>query len=184
VATTRLRFQVQELPEQGLDIAVDTQVQAFRETVERAREGDGAVRGQATLRVEASRERVDVRGRVSAELPLLCSRCADPFRWSGGADIDVVLLRPRDEGEETPRGERELHAQEMDERELLGDELDLVEILGEELLLALPDQPLCRVDCKGICAGCGAELNREPCRCPPEVDERWAKLAGWGKKGG
>jgi len=27
---------------------------------------------------------------------------------------------------------------------------------------------LCREDCKGLCPGCGANLNIEPCRCEKE----------------
>jgi uncharacterized protein len=36
---------------------------------------------------------------------------------------------------------------------------------------------LCKSDCKGICPGCGVDLNREKCRCSGKtVDPRWEKL--------
>ncbi len=42
----------------------------------------------------------------------------------------------------------------------------------------VPEQILCRADCAGLCAGCGANLNDEECRCaPPEPDTRWSKLS-------
>ena len=56
--------------------------------------------------------------------------------------------------------------------------LDLSAWARDVVALALPDKILCRADCAGICAGCGADLNREACTCgPPEPDARWAGLA-------
>ena len=49
--------------------------------------------------------------------------------------------------------------------------------MGEVFVLHLDTKNLCSPDCKGLCPGCGADLNREPCRCKKEVDPRLAKLA-------
>ncbi|MFN5059202.1 MAG: YceD family protein [Chloroflexota bacterium] len=55
--------------------------------------------------------------------------------------------------------------------------LDLGEALREYALLELPMRPLCKSDCRGLCAGCGVDLNVETCRCHQEpVDERFAAL--------
>lgn len=45
-------------------------------------------------------------------------------------------------------------------------EVDITEDIREELLLQIPTKILCREDCKGICQGCGADLNKEKCTCP------------------
>ena len=37
--------------------------------------------------------------------------------------------------------------------------------IREEILLDWPMKPLCRSDCKGICPGCGKNLNLEQCQC-------------------
>jgi len=56
--------------------------------------------------------------------------------------------------------------------------LDLTPVVREEFILAIPLQPLCRPDCKGLCPQCGANWNEGPCDCPSEaVDPRWAGLA-------
>jgi uncharacterized protein len=56
--------------------------------------------------------------------------------------------------------------------------LDLGEALREYALLALPMQPLCRPDCKGICPTCGVDRNVELCNCGEQGgDERLAVLA-------
>jgi uncharacterized protein len=56
-------------------------------------------------------------------------------------------------------------------------EIDLTDWIIEYLILSLPMKNLCREDCKGICAGCGVELNYENCRCDKEtIDPRLEKL--------
>lgn len=47
-----------------------------------------------------------------------------------------------------------------------GDEwLDLGAAVREEMLMGYLPRTLCREDCKGICPGCGADLNTEQCEC-------------------
>ena len=48
--------------------------------------------------------------------------------------------------------------------------------MREQLYLALPMKPLCREDCRGLCAECGANLNLTTCGCA----RRWEdpRLAG------
>ena len=56
--------------------------------------------------------------------------------------------------------------------------LDLREPLRQYVLMSEPLKPLCRADCAGLCPSCGGDLNRGPCGCPPDFDERWGVLAG------
>ena len=56
-------------------------------------------------------------------------------------------------------------------------QLDLGPMVREEVLLGVPDAPLCRDDCPGLCPVCGADLHADPCDCDTAVrDERWAAL--------
>jgi len=42
----------------------------------------------------------------------------------------------------------------------------------------VPMKAICRSDCRGLCAACGANLNHEECRCETHsVDARLAPLA-------
>lgn len=62
---------------------------------------------------------------------------------------------------------------------LEGDQLDLEPLARDAVLLELPLAPLCREDCRGLCAVCGTDRNEAGCRCEPEVgDPRWAALDG------
>ncbi len=64
----------------------------------------------------------------------------------------------------------ELKSQEKEDFNLVFDikgktEIDATEELREVMIFAHPLRFLCREDCKGLCAGCGANLNLEPCKC-------------------
>ena len=73
---------------------------------------------------------------------------------------------------------QELEDEENDEILLLdGYELDLDEVVTTAFILAMDTKNLCSDDCKGLCSGCGVDLNVDTCRCKPEVDPRLAALA-------
>ncbi len=57
------------------------------------------------------------------------------------------------------------------------DEVDLDELARTAFILDMDTKYLCSEDCKGLCPGCGVDLNYEPCRCKKEVDPRLAALA-------
>lgn len=61
---------------------------------------------------------------------------------------------------------------------LADDRLDLSAWARDAVALSLPEKILCRQDCAGLCAGCGANLNVEACRCgPAEPEGPFRKLA-------
>ena len=54
---------------------------------------------------------------------------------------------------------------------------DILPHVREAVILELPMRYLCSEECKGLCARCGANLNRGRCACgESEDDERWAPL--------
>ena len=57
------------------------------------------------------------------------------------------------------------------------DEVDLGDLARTAFILDMDTKFLCTPDCKGLCPGCGVNLNFEKCRCKKEVDPRLAKLA-------
>jgi uncharacterized protein len=55
--------------------------------------------------------------------------------------------------------------------------LDLEPLIREEMLLAIPINPICRPDCKGLCPVCGENLNESQCSHEDEeVDPRLSVL--------
>jgi uncharacterized protein len=56
-------------------------------------------------------------------------------------------------------------------------EIDIMHDLRDTILLAIPMKLLCSEECRGLCAGCGADLNVESCHCTaPLADPRWEAL--------
>ena len=48
---------------------------------------------------------------------------------------------------------------------VVNDKIDLTEIVDNEILVNNPTSFLCKDDCKGICLGCGVNLNDNDCKC-------------------
>ncbi|MBI4513215.1 MAG: DUF177 domain-containing protein [Gemmatimonadetes bacterium] len=111
---------------------------------------------------------VMVRGRMGARVRGYCRRCLTPLDLEIDDAVDLFfepLERPDDE---------DLNVYHVSP---LATDLDLGKPLREQFLLAIPSFPLCREECRGLCAGCGADLNVEPCRCLERAgDPRWAPL--------
>jgi uncharacterized protein len=56
-------------------------------------------------------------------------------------------------------------------------EIDLTDFLNEAVLVNHPIKMLCKEDCKGICPGCGVNLNENECICnKASGDPRWDEL--------
>ena len=104
--------------------------------------------------------------RLSSVLSLACDRCAKPFRREKTVEYETLLAS-------------ELANGESDDIVLLDGDggLDLDALMEEVFLLEMDTKNLCSEDCRGLCPGCGADLNRESCRCKKELDPRLAKLA-------
>jgi uncharacterized protein len=49
--------------------------------------------------------------------------------------------------------------------------IDLETLIREEMILAIPINPLCRKDCKGLCLTCGGNLNDTVCNHEMEATD-------------
>lgn len=167
---------LRDIPAEGLHLAYDLSG-AFAENAFEGTEVDAA-RSAANVELDLYRtgHEVVVRGALTGDLATICSRCADEAHVAIDTPVEVIFV---------PRG-TEIAAADEDDGDLVAapevvhyddETIDLAETLREELLLALPLAPLCREDCKGLCARCGKELNAGPCDCPEEPrDDRWSAL--------
>ena len=115
-------------------------------------------------------------GTSRTELELLCSRCLEPFRMPVDSAFDLRYLPA---AEMSADDEREVQEEDLETSYYRDDQIDLNELLREQFYLALPMKPLCREDCKGLCAQCGTNLNTGTCACAAEwEDPRLAPLKG------
>ena len=98
------------------------------------------------LKIKATVERVNntilARTEVRGTYSFYCSRCLQPVQDDRCQVFDFDY--PIENGLES---------------------IDLGEDIRQEMLLAFPTKILCKHDCRGICSGCGVDLNKEACVC-------------------
>ncbi|MGH8774972.1 MAG: YceD family protein [Jiangellaceae bacterium] len=120
------------------------------------------------LRLESVMEGVLVSGAARAPLAGECVRCLDPVEDDLDVEIQELYAYP-DHG--VPDGE--------DDELMVEDHLlDLEPAIRDAVVLALPQAPLCRDDCPGLCPQCGARLADDPTHTHDTTDPRWAALTG------
>ena len=128
----------------------------------------------AIVKVRRNGAQVGVEGTVQTIVRVECDRCIKPLDLPVNAEFSLEYLS-KDAYEASQVAE--LTEQEMDVSVFEGDTIDLDEIVREQILLFVPARTLCMENCKGICLGCGADLNAGECGCViTEVDPRWAAL--------
>ena len=142
---------------------------------------------RATVSVTPVEDGWLARGSLEGEVVLPCSRCAEDAVIPVAARFEEFESRPEEPEPEAAGRHGAQEAAPVGERLIFergAPLLDLAAVCWEEFVLALPSTPLCREDCKGLCARCGANLNAGPCACPPEEgDPRLAVLRGLVRRG-
>lgn len=118
---------------------------------------------------------ITVTGQLRVRLQAQCARCLQPINPVLEVELnEECALRQLDEppAYENPDDPQQIPI-------LNEDELDLSELVRQVVAMHLPSRVLCKTDCQGLCANCGADLNKGPCQCTePEGDPRWAALKG------
>jgi uncharacterized protein len=116
-------------------------------------------------------EDVYLEGVAEAAFECGCSRCLARYRQPLREPFCVVL---EPAGSRVPSEPEAVEAlardgiclgDELDAGWYRGSEIDLTRYLQEVVALALPVQPLCREECRGLCPHCGADRNVETCDC-------------------
>jgi uncharacterized metal-binding protein YceD (DUF177 family) len=156
----------------------------------------------ASARISLARvdEVIVTQGLIDTQVQLICSRCGTAFAHTIHAKFRSLYARDPELAGVAHLGRspgahknsplkrfgfnsgtsRPFHltiddSEESDISFLPNDYLELVDVFKEQLSLALPIQPLCNEDCKGVCAHCGSDLNQATCSC-----ERLKKRGSFG----
>lgn len=137
---------------------------------------------------------VEFQGRFSTVARLQCHRCLGPLQELLEGEFRLFLVN--EEREEVVEGSEIELEEDSDAIDLFpaqGGKVDLAALLREQITLALPARVLCVTDCKGLCPGCGADLNHEACRCQradqsgehslERLGQIWAQRKGDGPSG-
>ena len=117
---------------------------------------------EVDLMCESLSDGVVVEGHVVARFRGECRRCLNPVE--GRLDCPVRELY-------------QVNLTDPDAFPVVNDQIDLSVMVRETVLLDLPDGPVCRPDCAGLCPVCGIDRNAATCACAtPAIDSRWAAL--------
>ena len=118
-----------------------------------------------TGRVKNIADVLVLEGQAKSVLDYTCDRCMGRFSREKTVKLSYMLAE-------------EMEGEEDGEIVLLDDgEIDIGDLAYTAFILDMDTKHLCSEDCKGLCPGCGANLNQEDCRCKKQVDPRLAALA-------
>ncbi|MBM3664331.1 MAG: DUF177 domain-containing protein [Actinobacteria bacterium] len=113
-----------------------------------------------------------MRLRFATTLTGPCQRCLAPSAFGVEVDARDFQASGRTDADEPD--------DDLDCEYLSGPlrmEIDVTEWARDAVAEVLPMSILCRDDCAGLCARCGADRNAAPCACADdEMDPRWAAL--------
>jgi uncharacterized protein len=123
---------------------------------------DAPITGELVL--ESLVEGIVASGRLAGSLSLRCARCLKDFEQGFSVEIQELFVPfPHEDSDEYP----------LDPEGFLEPDQMVRDVVGVEL----PFAPVCRQDCRGLCARCGGDLNLGACTCTePELDPRWDGL--------
>ncbi len=141
----------------------------------------------ARFRLQAHRmgEDLYIEGTAEGEFQLGCGRCLERYRQPVREPFRLVLEPagsrvPADpEGAETLARDGLVLSDELEAGWFRGSEVQLDHFFQEVLVAGLPQKPLCREECAGLCPSCGIDRNVESCECREERPHSpFAALAG------
>lgn len=106
-------------------------------------------------------------GEAETTLQTFCDRCGKPLRLLKTVPFEHLLA------------EELANEEEGDDEIILLQEghVDVEDLARTAFILGMDTKTLCSEDCKGICSGCGVNLNTGSCICKKEGDPRMAVLA-------
>jgi uncharacterized protein len=110
-------------------------------------------------------------GRVKTQLELACGRCLEPYDLPVDVTFELRYVPQPEREDEAGGDEREIEEDDLTTAYYRDGLLDIGDLLREQFQLALPMKPLCSAACRGLCAQCGANLNRTECACGPAWED-------------
>ena len=159
-----MKISVDDVPQSPKEISFSERVEELNEIYRRSKNPDFEFPPLLEVDLVYYRAGSDLffSGTLRGRFTGCCGRCLDKFSFALNKRFDFVLTPGPAKSE---RGAEELRAEELGLSFYSTDEIDLAPLIMEQVMLALPTRPLCSENCRGLCGGCGANLNSEVCVC-------------------
>lgn len=175
-----MQIHIDTISKKGLFFEKKEPFESFQGLVEMDREKECRFHSPIHIKIDINKvqQYFVMTGTLHVEVGLTCSRCLCAYRHDLSAPFSATFSQGSPEpAESTSELEVEWSGEDSDHYYFHGDVIDLGGAIQEQLLLSLPVKPLCGAECKGLCNGCGVDLNRTACSCKNEaVDPRFAIL--------
>ncbi len=114
--------------------------------------------------------RLHIWGELDVTLSVPCDRCLTEVATPLHLVIDKTL--PIEDEQKAVSADPQEDEDQLEQLEYMnGCQLDADRLVYGEILFAWPAKVLCREDCRGICAKCGANLNETDCGCDQTVPD-------------
>lgn len=124
-----------------------------------------------TLRLtNVENRRLLIQGELDVIISVPCDRCLSEVLTKLHLVIDKKIPIAEEEAKQSESSMEEDDNLEQSEY-MNGCQLDADRLVYGEILFAWPAKVLCKEDCKGICAKCGANLNEKDCGCDRTVPD-------------
>jgi uncharacterized protein len=136
-----MKINIRDIPSEGLELSEEKLPEDLGLT-----DDDFYIKFKGPISLKAFVEKVSdtvlAKVHVQGQLETVCARCLETIEdpWTKDFLLDFLV----DKSTET---------------------IELDDDIRQEMLLNVPDKVLCKEDCKGLCVGCGVNLNNEACRC-------------------
>ena len=190
-----MKLHVDRLSETPTEVRLEPDAGWWRETCALLPELPAAEPESFHLELRAHRMGAELylEGTLVGVAELACGRCARRYRQPLREGLRLVLEPVGERAPTDPEGAATLArdgvwlGEEIESGWFRGPVIDLGSHLREVVALALPVQPLCREECRGLCPRCGVDRNVEKCGCETKPSHSpFAVLAGLkvGSEGG
>ena len=127
----------------------------------------------ARLKFTNVKSRIIVKGFVRFVMILNCVRCLKDYEFHHEFEFLEEFL-PVDSEELVD--DSKLSWEDLSRFTYDDDYLDVYDMIRQNILAEIPMKTICSDDCKGLCYGCGVNLNEEMCKCSDEIDPRLLPL--------
>jgi len=167
-------IRIEQIKEEGLALKFEEKAEFFPVLAEMTAQGECEFVAPIKTALKALRigDMIEVTGEVNSRVRLPCGRCLNEYETSLKSRFDLTFAHRISGAEEIEEPQEiEISADEAGMIYFEGEAINLQDGIQEQVIMAFPIRSLCRESCKGLCAGCGSDLNEGDCGCdrqPPD----------------
>lgn len=122
----------------------------------------GPVKVVGNYIIEDNNSDVTVNADITFEVVCLCDRCGNKAEKTFNFKLKELFV---------------LNVENETNYSYNGEIVDLEKAVTENIMTNMPVQIVCKEKCKGLCSGCGANLNEKKCKCKATDSSPFAELA-------